>query len=338
MEEAAKKMEKPVQKRILFIAAAAVITVILIFRNTEKNGEISGDEKSYTYHVAMISADASDIFWDSLYDEACRAGEESDIYPEDFGSELNEEYEIEDLVEMAIAAKVDGIVVESTETEEMQELLAAAADSDIPVVTLMNDTPESGRISYVGANSFTIGEMYGREVMKALRQDGTSAAVLIPVNDEDISPNYIYSGISETIAGASRNIQVTTVRTGEDNEFVSEESVRNLLLNNDTRPDAIVCLSATDTISAYQCVREYNLVGEVKIIGYYTSPEILEGIRNGVIESTVVVDADEAGRLCIRAMEEYLEQGYTSEYFPVSVELINQENVSDYERAESEEQ
>ena len=332
-------MRSPIQKKIIICsAAAAVIIGVIIWGKTEKKGVESGEEKTYSYHVAMISTDTSDIFWDSLYAGAVRAGDEASIYPENFGAELNEEYEIADLMDMAAASKVDGIVVESAETEEMQELIREAAGKDVPVVTLMSDSPESGRISYVGVNSFTVGEMYGREVMRALPGDGASAAVLVPVNEEETSPNYIYSGISETIAASSRNIQVTTVRTGGDNEFVSEESVRNLLLDNETRPDAVVCLSATDTISAYQCVREYNLVGEVKIIGYYTSPEILEGIENGVIESTIVVNADEAGKLCIRAMEEYLKQGYTSEYFPVSVELIDKDNVSDYEAAESEEQ
>ena len=33
-----------------------------------------------------------------------------------------------------------------------------------------------------------------------------------------------YSGITEAIAGTSRDIEVFTVRTGEDREFVSEET------------------------------------------------------------------------------------------------------------------
>ena len=61
---------------------------------------------------------------------------------------------------------------------------------------------------------------------------------------------------------------------------------------------------------------------------------ILEGIRNGVIKSTVVVDAREAGRLCMKAMEEYMAQRYTNEYFPVTVELIDGSNVDAFESGE----
>ena len=111
--------------------------------------------------------------------------------------------------------------------------------------------------------------------------------------------------------------------------------MRGILLDEENRPDVLVCLNVVDTISAYQCVRDYNLVGKVKIIGYYSSPEILEGIQKGVIQSTIMVNAQEAGRLCMEAMEEYLSQRYTSEYFPVSVELINEKNVDAYIQEES---
>lgn len=154
--------------------------------------------------------------------------------------------------------------------------------------------------------------MYG----EAVPADGSSVAVLVPANEDNMNPSYVYSGISSAIAEASKNIDVFTVRTGEDRDFVSEETVRNLLLDEEKRPDVLVCLSAVDTISAYQCVRDYNLVGQVKIIGTYVSTEILEGIGNGVIQSTIVVDAREAGQRCMQAMSEYMAQRYTNEYFP----------------------
>lgn len=161
-----------------------------------------------------------------------------------------------------------------------------------------------------------MGEMYGREVLEAVPADGSSVAVLVPANEDNMNPSYVYSGISSAIAEASKNIDVFAVRTGEDRDFVSEETVRNLLLDEEKRPDVLVCLSAVDTISAYQCVRDYNLVGQVKIIGTYVSTEILEGIGNGVIQSTIVVDAREAGQRCMQAMSEYMAQRYTNEYFP----------------------
>lgn len=318
-------------------AALGIGMAVSFFREQAVEGPSreTSDSRTFTYHVAMIGEDSSDVFWKSLYESARQAGMETDIYFQDFGAGLNEDCTSEELLEMAAASKVDGIVVESDETEETDQLIEKAVQANIPVITLMKDMPESDRISYVGASSFALGEMYGREIMKAAEKDGMRAIVLIPANESQNLPNYIYSGITQTIADASRDIQLSTVRTGEDSEFASEETIRDLLLDEERRPDVLVCQSTTDTMSAYQCVREYNLVGKVKIIGYYMSPEILEGIQAGVIQSVIVVDAREAGELCVKAMNEYLFQRYTSEYFPVTVGLINKENVGDYIDSES---
>lgn len=328
---------------IVMLSVAGVILCIFIGFNLYLDRWASGNDGSrtediaYTYHLAMISADPSDAFWETMYGEAVRAGAEMEepVYPEDFGAGLTEDYTAEELVRMAVAARVDGIVVEADMTEEMCDIIEEASKAHIPVVTLMDDAPDSPRISYVGANTYTMGEMYGREVLEAVPADGSSVAVLVPANEDNMNPSYVYSGISSAIAEASKNIDVFTVRTGEDRDFVSEETVRNLLLDEEKRPDVLVCLSAVDTISAYQCVRDYNLVGQVKIIGTYVSTEILEGIGNGVIQSTIVVDAREAGQRCMQAMSEYMAQRYTNEYFPLAVELINRDNVDEYIDGES---
>lgn len=325
--------------RVLYIVMAAVVLLVLgimagfsFFLDRDgqegKGGEES--ETSYAYHVAMVRSGPSDVFWESLYKKARSAGAEAGILAEDFGESLNEDYTTAELIRMAIASRVDGIIIEADDTEEARAAVEEAVRADIPVITLMEDMPDSGRVSFVGANDYSLGEIYGREVLKALDGDGGSAVVLVPANEEETTPSYVYTGISEAIARKGENVSVSTVRTGDDREFVSEERVRGILLDEESRPDVLVCLNVVDTISAYQCVRDYNLVGKVKIVGYYYSQEILEGIQKGIIQSAVAVDAKEAGELCIQSMEEYLAQRYTSEYCPVSVELISQENVEDF--------
>lgn len=329
---------------IMYIVMAAIVVIflsimavfnILLDQDQDESGKSTAGAASYSYHVAMISGVPSDEFWEKLYGEARKTGADLGIYAENFGADLNEDYSAAQLVKMAVAARVDGIIVEPDETDDMQEAFDLARENKIPVITLMDDAPESSRVSYIGVNDYTLGEMYGGEVLKAVEGNSARVAVLVPVNADENAPSYIYTGISESVAADQRDISISTVRTGEDREFVSEETVRRLLLSGEGRPDVLVCLNAVDTISAYQCVRDYNLVGKVRIIGYYTSREILEGIKSGVIQSTVAVDAAQAGQLAMAAMEEYLRQRYTSEYFPVSAELVNQENVGDYMKQES---
>ena len=75
-------------------------------------------------------------------------------------------------------------------------------------------------------------------------------------------------------------------------------------------------------------------MGEVAILGYYYSDDILDGIEKGIIKSTIAVDAREMGRTAIEGFRQYFEKGDVSEYLPVSAELITSENVAQYREEE----
>ncbi len=324
----------------------ALMTAVNYNLNKRLDKSVAGvsEGEEYKYHVAMIGSDTSDVFWNSVYKGAEDEGKNHDTYIENFGADLSEDYTDKELMEMAIAAKVDGIIIEAGKDDELTELINQAdlsEDEKIPVITVLSDAPGSERKSFVSANDYALGEMYGSQITEAARdidgKENIHAVVLINSDSENSSPNLIYSGISETLAKEPEKITLSTVLINNKGEFESEEKVRELFLAADDRPDIIVCLSVTDTISAYQCVIDYNLVGKIQIIGYYTSPEILEGIEKGIVRSTIAINAEEMGRASAEGMYEYLTEKYVSEYLPVSSELINSENVGEYAREDAKE-
>ena len=68
---------------------------------------------------------------------------------------------------------VDGILVESDESDEMSELIDEAVDRGIPVVTLYGDNTHSARCSFVGVGSYNLGREYGRQVLKLAAAEDT---------------------------------------------------------------------------------------------------------------------------------------------------------------------
>lgn len=339
-------MKKPniSSKKIMYIVMGIVLVIvfctIILFANFQRRNLVLEDDKNdggknYEYHIAMIVNDSTDTYWKSVYEAARAKGIEENIYIESFGSLLNKEYERSELVKMAIAAKVDGIILEAENTEEMETLIneASALDDSIPVMTIGTDIPGSNRISFVTANDYAIGVKYGEDITKIAEQkkDNLKVTVLLPANKEGMQPNLVYSAISEVIDKSDKKISISTLSTGEKDDFESEESIRNLLISaEEERPEAIVCLNAADTISAYQCVVDYNLVGKVEIIGSYTTTQILDGIEKGIIHSSVVTDALEMGELAAAGMHEYLTTEYINEYLAAESELVTAENVDLY--------
>ena len=314
-----------------------VSNVILSMKLNRAKNQPEG-EQVYEKHIAMIQGEADDEFWEMIYEGAAEAGGEKGFYVENFGAELSESYSAEELLEMAIAAKVDGIIVEASKSEETERLIDQATAQEIPVVTVISDAKNSQRKSFVSVNDYTVGEMYGQQIIEAA-EDTEEAKVTVVTNAGDVNavPNLIYSGISEKITEQSRQIswqsgqiQLSTISISSTGEFESEEKIRNLVLREEARPDIIVCLNAVDTVSAYQCLIDYNLVGTIQLIGYYTESEVAEGIEKGIIKSAVAVNAKELGRISAEGMYEYITEGSVSEYLPVDVRLVTEDNIQNF--------
>lgn len=67
---------------------------------------------------------------------------------------------------------------------------------------------------------------------------------------------------------------------------------------------------------------DYNQVGTVQMLGYYDSEAILEAVSKNILYSTIALDTEQMGRLCVQALDEYVETGYTNNYMAVDTRLI----------------
>lgn len=284
--------------------------------------------ESYESYYAMISSNHESALWRSIYQGAVEAAAENGAYVEMLGSNLSTDYSRQDLMRIAIASGVDGIILEADESGDYTGLINEADAAGIPVVTVMGDDTTSNRKSFIGVNYYNLGREYGRQVLLA-GEDVQEVLVLISTSMPDTSQNIIFSGIQETLVEAGRDdIRVYATAIEGDNTFAVEESVRDVFLEQSM--DVLICLDELSTTCAYQAVVDFNRVGQIDIIGYYDSETILRGIERNVIHSTIALDTGEMGEYSIEALEEYRETGYVSDYFGVDTDLITIENVRDY--------
>ncbi|MBP5608905.1 MAG: substrate-binding domain-containing protein, partial [Lachnospiraceae bacterium] len=264
---------------------------------------------------------------------------------------LNESYSPEELMEMAVSSKVDGIMVLGSEEEEMTALIDRSADMGIPVVTMYSDSPGSKRCSFVGVSAFNIGREYGRQIISARNEkiriaagaEDAGADVSGPVsvtvffddNNRLYDQSVILSGINDALSREAEDAEfvIRTVAVDNGNPFSVEESMRDVFMDEEV-PDIIVCLSELDTTCAYQAAIDHNMVGNVYILGYYDSEKILNALSRNVIYSTLAVDTSEMGRYCVEALNEYVDMGNTSQYFSTDVTIIDRSNVSTYLKSE----
>lgn len=308
----------------------------------------TGGSSYYQYHIAMVTESHDDPFWESVWIAAKEEGTNSNAVVEWVGNSLTEQYPLTSLMEMAIASKVDGIILQPDGSEEINRLIVRAIENNIPVITVMSDATGTGRQGFVGYNSYDLGQLYGAQVRTAMAQTPNEyhAVLLFGSDISENAQNIVYSSIKESLEG--RNVTLDVVTIDNNNVFSAEEAIRELVVSTPTAiadadtppqlgknygPDMLICLNATNTICAYQAVVDHNKVGQIQILGYYDSDEILSAIEKRVIQATVAVDANRVGASCVTTLMEYLEQGRTSDFTPVALQLVTSSNLTDYRTA-----
>ncbi len=294
----------------------------------------SGGNTIYTYHIAMITESHSDPFWKNVWLAASSEGAQKDAYVEWFGNSLTEQFPLSTLMDMAISAKVDGILVQPDGSDEVKSLITRAIDQGIPVITVMSDSSGSGRQGFVGYNSYDLGQLYGQQVRTAAaRVPGDFHAVVLFGNDvSENTQNIVYSSLMESLEGTAITLDVLNI--DNSNVFSAEEAIRELVVSSPVSgaaaPDILICLNATNTVCAYQAVVDHNKVGEIQILGYYDSDEILTAVEKRIIQATVTVDADRVGASAVDTLIEYLQFSRTSDFTPVGLTVVTAASVEEY--------
>jgi len=238
--------------------------------------------------------------------------------------------------------------------DEMKELIDEAVDNDIMVATIQGDNSQSSRCSFIGVGNYNLGREYGRQLLTLIDYHKNSIAgngtlsesqayaqgvkydvtIILDKNTKDSVQNVLSTAVQETVARQSQvDLSIDFVLVDESNAFAEEESIRDLFMK-DNQPNVIICLSEQSTVCAYQTVVDHNKVGEVDILGYYVSDEIVNAIERGVIFSTISVDTTQVGESAVDVLMEYAQYGYTNQYVSADIVLVNKENADQYKQKE----
>ncbi len=334
----------------LLFVLITLVAGALFFRFYRSDLVKQAESHIYDKYYVMITDNYKSDFWKSVYRGAFDRAREENVYVDLLGEQLSKDYTVEELMEIAIASKVDGIIVYANETPEMAELINKAVGAGIPVVTLYRDCTKSDRISFVGVGGYSVGRMYGGQIIDIIKEKRreellesekiertqVKITVLVSADTPDAGQNIVISGLQDVLNQdnvTDSEYAVSIVAVDNTNSFSVEESIRDIFLG-DNIPNVIVCLNELSTDCAYQAVVDFNKVGKVSILGYYDSEMIVNAIERGGVYATISIDAAQLGEYSINALSDYYEVGNTSEYYLADVTLINQDNLADFRSEE----
>ena len=327
------------EKRLWPVIAGFVLIVMLtmggwLYYNLTMRDVVLGDivdAKKYDKHYVLISNQRNEKFWNEIYEAANQTAKEKNAYLEIMKNDLSTSYSTDEFLKMSIAAKVDGIIMEHTGTLETEKLINEAVQNGIPVVTVIEDAPKSKRVSFVGANNYMSGQIYGEQVLRII--DDSIEKIIVLTNGEMEQGKNIHTQINAVLVKNGYNegdIVVETLDLEAKGAFDVENAIRNRVLTTGMNPDILICMDEISTESAYQAIIDYNLVGIIRIIGYYGSDTAIEGLQQGVIPVIFELKADQIGSRSLEALSELSEDGRTNEYYVIELNTIDKDNVGEY--------
>ncbi len=317
---------------IMIVAAVATGIVFRVIMKTMKDVE-QEQTLDYDRHYAFVVDDSDSDLWQEVFASADEQCKEYNAYLEDLARTLGGDHSSEELLRIAVNSKMDGIIYSGGTDKRVSDLINKAADEGIGVVVLQNDVETSKRQCYVGLNYYELGQMYALEIDKLTNQGSTGDTTIDIVVDPDMSEgasNLIAMAIEDHLREENGEDEdkplpeIVVTRIEAEDIFSAEESIRNIFLEKENLPNIMLCVNSVYTRCAYQAVVDYNLVGQIAIVGFFSNDTILDAVDKQVIFSTVSVDTAEMGRSAVSALYEYNNMGYTNSYLPVGIDVVDQ--------------
>lgn len=290
---------------ILFIVFSSLLLSFLFstLRIRELLQPILSNEASdkEPYHVVLLSQELDNPYWRSIEQGAREASTKYGMQLAYTGPlRINPNEQIK-LLEKAIAAKADALLVQGINDPQFVDLINQAVSERIPVITIDTDEPSSRRLTYVGTNNLDAGKIMGGLVATAAGHKG-QVAVLIG-NEQSPNQQLRLEGFRSVIAQYPE-LSLVAVRSSNISRLQAAGEAEELLLQY-PQLDYMVGLSALDGIGIAEAAERSKQSG-LHIFAFDALEETLERITSGKIKATIVQQPYNMGYDAISLLNDYL--------------------------------
>lgn len=227
----------------------------------------SNDTKDLTYAVITHSG-PGDAFWDRVKSGAERAGDDYGVKV-DYNADPDPAKQSQ-LIDNAVAQKVDGIVVSMANPDGLESSIKKAVSAGIPVVTINSGVDrfkEFGAITHIGQSETIAGEAVGEK----LKEAGLKNGICVIQEAGNVGLEERCKAAASTFGGKMTNIQVDGTNDAEVKATIKSK------LQSDDSIDAVLTLGGQYAIDAVGAVDESG--SKAKVATFDLSEDVVKQIE-----------------------------------------------------------
>ncbi len=254
----------------LLLAATVAATPLIAATTAQAEGE---------KYILVSHAPDSDSWWNTIKNAIALAAEQMDVEVEYRNPPTGDLADMARIIEQAAASGPDGIITTLSDFDVLSGPVRSAVDSGVDVIIMNSGTPEQARevgaLMYVGQPEYDAGLAAGE------RAKGDGVESFLCVN------HYISSPAStERCQGFADGLGIELgeqmIDSGQDPAEIKNRVQAYLSANPDT--DAVLTLGPTSADPTLLALDETGMAGAIEFGTFDLGAEIVQGIKDGVIE------------------------------------------------------
>ncbi|OXM88298.1 substrate-binding domain-containing protein [Paenibacillus rigui] len=251
--------------------------------------------------ITLISQERDNPFWRSVEQGAREAAAQ-------YGMELGYDgplrinpAEQSRLLEKAIAARTDAVIVQGIGDPAYRQSIDKAVASGIPVITVDTDEPGSRRLAYVGTDNLDAGKRMGELVIRAAAGKPEQIGVLLGSEQAENQRQRLSS--FQSAISRYPELTVVEVRSSQISRLQAVRQTEELLARH-PQVGTMVGFSALDGIGIQEAAARLK-AGQLRVFAFDDLEETVEGIRHCTITASLVQQPGAMGQEAVSLLHDY---------------------------------
>ncbi len=294
-------------KSLAIVCAATAAGLLFSGCNKPAQSGAAGTPAPGAKSLAVIPKGTTHVFWKSIEAGARAAGQELGVNILWKGPlKENDRAQQIAIVEQFVAEGVSGVVLAPLDDTALKRPVQAAMAKGMPVVIMdsaLKGEQGSDFVSFVGTNNRVGGEMAGEALVKLL--GGKGKVVLMRYMEGSASTADREAGFLDIL---KKNPGITLLvenRFGGATASEAQSAALNML-DQIREADGIFCSNESLTFGMLLALRQNNLAGKAKFVGFDSSPALIEALKKGELQAVVAQNPRKMGYEAVKTIMAHL--------------------------------
>lgn len=276
---------------------------------------------------AVVPKGQAHIYWQTVHAGAAAEAREAGVdiawngpaAESDFAGQIS-------IVDDFINRHVDGILLAPTDAKALVPAITRAKQSNIPLSIFDSGADTEDYVSFVATDNYGGGVLGARHLAEILHNKGNVAMIAVMPGGESTLQRE--KGFRDTLAKEFPDVKLVAWQYGMS-DVARSLAVTEDILTAHPGIDGVFASNESSAVGADQALKERGLAGKVKLVGFDSSPSLIDDLKAGTIDSLVVQDPFQIGYQGLKTLIEYRQGQHPPKRIDLPPTLVTRDNLND---------